>query len=43
MSQPTLEDSAKLANDQLEFEELGLVPDAPPVPALFGVPLKYIS
>ena len=37
------QDTAKDTNGQLEFEELGLLPDAPPVPALCGVPLKYIS
>ncbi|KAF8559761.1 nucleotide-sugar transporter [Imleria badia] len=37
------QDTPKDGNDQLEFEELGLVLDAPPVPALCGVPLKYIS
>ncbi|KAI9571351.1 nucleotide-sugar transporter [Boletus coccyginus] len=41
MSQP--QDTAKGTSDHLEFEELGLLPDAPPVPSLFGVPLKYIS
>ena len=46
MSQPKTQprqDTAKDANDHLEFEELGLLPDAPPVPSLCGVPLKYIS
>jgi hypothetical protein len=46
MSQPQTQprqDTAKDANDHLEFEELGLLPDAPPVPSLCGVPLKYIS
>ena len=41
MSQP--QDTAKGTSDHLEFEELGLLPDAPPVPSLSGVPLKYIS
>jgi len=28
----------------IEFQELGLLPaDTPPVPSLFGIPLKYIS
>lgn len=28
---------------QLDFEELGLAQDAPPLPSLCGVPLKFIS
>ncbi|KAH0830752.1 nucleotide-sugar transporter [Lanmaoa asiatica] len=42
MSQPR-QDAAKDNEDQLEFEELGLLPDAPPVPSLCGIPLKYLS
>lgn len=46
MSQPPpqpRQDPAKGTDVQLEFEELGLLPDAPPVPSLCGMPLKYIS
>lgn len=37
------QDPPKGTEDQLEFEELGLFTDAPPVPSLCGLPLKYIS
>jgi UDP-sugar transporter A1/2/3 len=31
-------------HDDIEFEELGLLPaDTPPVPSFRGIPLKYIS
>jgi UDP-sugar transporter A1/2/3 len=36
--------NAKSNRDDIEFEELGLLPaDLPPVPSLRGIPLKYIS
>jgi len=36
--------SAKGDDDDIEYEELGLLPaDIPPVPSFRGIPLKYIS
>lgn len=40
---PSMSLPPKDSDAQLEFEELGLAQDPPPVPSLFGVPLKYIS
>ncbi|KAG9318667.1 nucleotide-sugar transporter [Chiua virens] len=40
MAQPPHQDPPK---GSLEFEELGLHQESPPVPSLCGVPLKYIS
>ncbi|KAG2142232.1 uncharacterized protein EDB93DRAFT_1252293 [Suillus bovinus] len=34
----------KVTNNNIEYEELGLLPtDIPPVPSFHGIPLKYIS
>lgn len=43
-SQDSLGFVAKLAGDEFEYEELGMLAiDSPPVPSWYGIPLKYIS